>query len=323
MKKIIIIFLSILLTGCYNYNELNTVGIASSILFDYQDNEYKVTVQISGEEESEVIEGKGKNVSEALNQANQLSDKMLSFYHLKAVFVTPSVDIKDVLLYLIRNPRVNNSFYVLYTNDAEIIKKNEDTDVGFDINNMLRKELDYTFFDISSSIYNDNIDFYLPIIDKELHIEGIMPYDKYQSTTPLNLDDVNIFRILQNDIDSFISARCGDGMMEVNINNVDTKFKIDKNVEINIDMKVSIVEYDSDIKNYDRDGILKLESIINSETEELVDEFIKKLQDNNADILGINRYIYNKNHNLDNTWKNYDYKINVNSKINKKGLILE
>lgn len=322
-KIIILIFLSFLLTGCYNYHELNTVGITSSILFDYENDEYKVTVQISGKDEYEVVEGKGKNVSEALNQANLVSDKSLSFYHLKAIFITPNVDIKDVLLFLIRNPRINNSFFVLYTYDKEIITKNKDSDIGNDVNNMLKKEINYTFFDLSNSIYNDNIDFYLPIIDEKLSIEGIMPYNKYSATTPLTIDDINVFKILNNKMDSYISAKCGDGMMEVNINSVDTSFKVTDKVEVNIDLKVSIVEYDSNIKNYNRDGIIKLEGIISSEVKEQVANLLKKLQDNNADILGINRYIYNTKHQENPNWTKYDYDINVSSKINKKGLVLE
>lgn len=323
MKLIILIFLSFLLTGCYNYRELNNINIASSIIFDYENDEYKVTVQINGEKENETIEGSGKNVSEALNQANLTSKKSLSFYHLKSVFITPNVEIDKVLLYLIRNPRINNSFYILYTEEKKLIEENKDKDVGNEVYDMLKKELNYTFFDLSSSIYNDNIDFYLPIINKELIIDGIMPYSKFQKTEPLDLDKINTFKILNNKIDSYISAKCGDGMIEVNVNSIDTKFKVEDKVQINIDMKVSIVEYDSNIKNYDVDGITKLEGIINSETKQLVDDLIKKLQENNADILGISRFIYNKDHNLDKDWKTYDYDINVNSKINKKGLILE
>lgn len=323
MKLLIIILTSFFLTGCYNYHELNNIAIASSIIFDYEDDCFQVMIQINSEEDNDIIKGEGKTVSEALNKANIISKKKISFYHLKTVFITPKVNIEKILLYLIRDPQVNNSFYIVYTEDNKIIDDNKDKDVGTKIYEMLSKEFNYTFFDLSTSIYNDNIDFYLPIINKDLHIDGIMPYDSFQSTKALSFDKLNILKLLNEKEDSYIYAKCDDGMIEVRVNNINTKIKINKKVNIDIDLKVSIIEYDSNIKNYDTKGIMELEGILNSEIKELVWNLIKELQDDNSDILGIDRYIYNDKHHLKYDWKDYDYNIDIDTKINKKGLVLE
>ena len=46
MKKIILIIALFLLTGCYDYKEINNLGIISAIGIDYQDDEYNVTLEV-------------------------------------------------------------------------------------------------------------------------------------------------------------------------------------------------------------------------------------------------------------------------------------
>ena len=53
------------------------------------------------------------------------------YYHLNAVLLTENVDIHEVLLYLIRNPQINNSFYVVLTESKEVYDNEEDDDIDF------------------------------------------------------------------------------------------------------------------------------------------------------------------------------------------------
>ena len=41
MKKIILIIFIVLLTGCYDYRELNDIAIISGVGISKEDNEYK------------------------------------------------------------------------------------------------------------------------------------------------------------------------------------------------------------------------------------------------------------------------------------------
>ena len=45
-KKLFLIIFIFLLTGCYNYKELNKIAIVSSISIDKKDNEYLVGAQV-------------------------------------------------------------------------------------------------------------------------------------------------------------------------------------------------------------------------------------------------------------------------------------
>jgi len=63
MKKLIIILLLFSLTGCYNYDELNQLAIATGFAVDIKDNEYEVTVLISNSKKSSSSEmAKGSNL---------------------------------------------------------------------------------------------------------------------------------------------------------------------------------------------------------------------------------------------------------------------
>ena len=61
MKKIILSILPLLLlTGCYNYQELNKIGIISAIEIDKKDDLFKVTAQI--------VNPKNQNDTSSANQ---------------------------------------------------------------------------------------------------------------------------------------------------------------------------------------------------------------------------------------------------------------
>ena len=323
MKKLVIIFICLICMGCYNYHELNSISIISAILFDYHDGNYEVTIEISGDEEKEIVKGQGKSISEALENANIMSKKNLSFYHIKMVFVTKDVDLRQILLFLIRDPRKNSSFYLAYTEEKDILTASEEKEIGKDINDLLKKEFKETFFDISNNIFDEHIDFYLPIIDGDMSLKGIMLYDGLKIKKSLDIRDIDILHVLNNKNDAYFKIDEGNGFFEVNVNEVKTSIDIKDKVNINVKLKLSIVEYDTDIKNNTLKGLEELESRIDQEMEKLIKEFIAKLKENDSDILGIDRYINNKKHQLNKTWKDYEYEINVSSKINKKGLILE
>ena len=46
MKKIILIIFLFLLTGCYDYKEINNLGIVSAIGIDFKDDEYIITLEV-------------------------------------------------------------------------------------------------------------------------------------------------------------------------------------------------------------------------------------------------------------------------------------
>ena len=120
MKKrlIIILLLPVLLTGCWNYSELNEIAIATGISIDWEDDKYKLTALISnaqktegsskeGEAQITVFEGTGKTMTEALKNIELKLPKELYLKHISIIIIGEELAKKgvgNILDYLIRDP---------------------------------------------------------------------------------------------------------------------------------------------------------------------------------------------------------------------------
>lgn len=135
MKKrlIIILLLPILLTGCWNYSELNEIAIATGISIDWEDDKYKVTALISnaqktegnskeGEAQITVFEGTGKTMTEALKNIELKLPKELYLKHISIIIIGEELAKKgvgNILDYLIRDPNSPNKFNILIAREAK------------------------------------------------------------------------------------------------------------------------------------------------------------------------------------------------------------
>ena len=127
MKKVIILFfLTFLLTGCYNYKELNEISIVSSIAVDKKDGEYYVGAQIMNakqDKESEnsqviVYTEKGKTINEALRKMTLKSPSELYGGHLSKLVVSEEIA-KEGIINIIdvfqRLTEIRNEFTITIT----------------------------------------------------------------------------------------------------------------------------------------------------------------------------------------------------------------
>ena len=117
MKKIIIIILStFLLTGCFNYTELNKMAIVSSIGIDRKSDKYEVTVQIMNAKESDETEGsqvsvyteKGTTIMEALRKISLRSPRKLNGSHLSKLVLSKEVSKENIIDILDAFERMSN-----------------------------------------------------------------------------------------------------------------------------------------------------------------------------------------------------------------------
>ena len=123
MKKIIIVFMILLLSGCYNYKELNKIAIVSSISIDKKDNKYLVGAQVMNiktKEETEsskviVYEATGNTIEEALRKMTNKSNKKLYGGHLSKLVISEEIakeGIIDVIDLFQRLPEIKDEFTI-------------------------------------------------------------------------------------------------------------------------------------------------------------------------------------------------------------------
>lgn len=138
--KIIIALASLfLLSGCWNYNELNSLAIATSMGIDKEGDNYKVSVLIAnskkdqassmeGESQTVVFSGTGKSITDAMRSIEALSPKKVYISHLSVVVLSKEVaedGLDTINDYFLRNPASIKRFYAIVAEKdkaADIVK---------------------------------------------------------------------------------------------------------------------------------------------------------------------------------------------------------
>ena len=133
MKKVLLLIsLIFLLSGCYNYKELNDYAIATGMAIDYKDDKYKVSLLISnspknGSEASAsyqtvVYSGKGKSIYDAIKEIGLISPKEIYIGHISIVILseeTAKNGLNGALDFLLAEPRSKKNFYIALTKDTD------------------------------------------------------------------------------------------------------------------------------------------------------------------------------------------------------------
>ena len=137
MKKLILIIttliISVTLTGCGGYEELNNLSIVTAVAFDKTDDEYELSFLIAnspkaqtsakeGEAKTTVYTGKGKTIAEASKDIEQIVPKQVYLGHINVVVISEDIA-KDGFLkiadWLLRNPQTRKKFYLLQAKDEK------------------------------------------------------------------------------------------------------------------------------------------------------------------------------------------------------------
>ena len=321
MKKLAIIFICLFVTtGCYNYHDLQEIGIASSLLIDY-DGVYLIQAEILKDEDMiEVYDGQGKTIQDALSNIMMGTNQTLYYAHLNAIIITSRVNIKEVIEYFMRNPNVNNNFYVAMTESTDLYEKEN---FGETILNILERNKVGNFYETSKNLYNENQDMAIPVITKDKKITKVVAYHNLKPTYYLDIADINILKMLRNKTGSTFSISFQDGLLSTTTNSAKTKISLEDDViKLKSMIEVSLEEYSASAKTNEEEVIGEIEKALAQNIKEQERTFLDNLIKNDTDILGFDNLIYNKKHNVDRDFKTYNYEIEVTVRINKKGQLL-
>lgn len=127
MKKVILlIFLTFICTGCYNYKELNELGIVSAMGISKDGDLYNLDIQLVNVLDSEksglnkspitVISGQGETIFEAARSMNKKTSKVFFLADVDYVFLDQSVlndGLDEIMDFLIRDTRLSLNFLVV------------------------------------------------------------------------------------------------------------------------------------------------------------------------------------------------------------------
>lgn len=154
MKKIFLLFFLLLLSGCWNYQELNEYAIVTGMAIDKNDDKYEVSFLIANGNKSEdqtaktsLLSGEGVTIYNAIKDISLASPKELYISHLSVVIMSEDIakdGISNLLDYLLREPQSHQNFYLLISKDYN----------AKDILSILSPLSDYPSQNIASNISN-------------------------------------------------------------------------------------------------------------------------------------------------------------------------
>jgi len=344
IKKILILFLFLFLTGCYNYTELNDLAIVTALGIDYHDNKYHVTIQVVNTKKTEenennngftIYEADGHTLEEAIKNLSLICPKKIYLSHLEILIYGEEIALKginDTLDYLLRNNSIRGDFYlfVAKNNMANDILKIDNK--SFIINSESIKKLNetsykqtgkstiITFYELANTYLNENKEIVIPTIeasDKKLIMNNLAIFKKDKLVKYLNENKTITYNILTNKInEATYKIKCQDGYIDILINNLKTNIKPhNDSIDINIktDGSVSSITCNLDLNNE------KNLEIISSKISNLIENNIYSLLNDKIDIIGIKDIFYkNKINYPDNIKENIDIKVNIIGKGNVK-----
>lgn len=288
-KKIILItFLSLILTGCYDYKELNTIAIVSATEVNKIDNTYYVTAQVITPQAPEktatvqapfiIYTGSGKTVQEAYRTIVNTSSRYLYSNHLQLLIINEKIakeDITEIVDYFVRNPNIRTEFYVTIGKSDNILANITPIDQisSASIKNSINNNIKFlgtssktTFNDFINMLINPNLEIILPsieIINEQDQNEG----EKLENTeetiikSKYRLDNLAIFK--DNKLLSYLTEEESKSynIVKNNINNTLLTYECHKDKYITIE----IIESKSNFTiNYNQVNInIDLEGNIN------------------------------------------------------------
>ena len=356
MKKILILLIiPFLLGGCYDYNDLDDLAIVSGIGIDYEDDSFKVALEIlstkkqgdssSASSSTYVVSGSGKTVTEAFADCGNYLDKVAYFDHIEVVVISKDIayeHLKEASEYLIRSAKFRNEFYMVMAKDCKaediISATSEEKPVAATyIVNMLENSNDSNssgyyapFTKTLRNFLTDGEDAMMAVLkleDKEITLDGLSVFKDFELKYTFETNQAAIINLLNNfKVKTVLfESACNNKASVISIYESKVEIKPDNNklsikAKLNGRIKEENCGYDlKEAKSYE-----KLEKEFTKTIEKEMEDVLKILQGVQSNALSIGKKYYNNTRKKEFLrWTAQEIKFDLDLKINKKGLIFE
>lgn len=352
MKKIILIIFLFLLTGCYDYKEINNLGIVSAIGIDFKDDEYIITLEVLNDQinkQSEKVKSYTKtahdsSLAKAIENAADLLSNQANYTHVKLMILGENIidgKLDTIIDFFTRSTYFRETFYVISSIDTtpkEILETStsENPIASTAIIDML-KSLNYsgnsgvlkTFDQVVEEILafgKDTCFSNITLDDKQFTIDGLAIFDKYSYKATLDNEQATIYNILSSNFyRPIFSKKYNDSYFSVAITTGKTTVLANtQEITIQGTLAGKIMDNEPNFNIRNLDTLSSLNNDFQKLISQKLTDFIKVLQENKSDILFIGESYYQKTRiKEENFWVNLPVTSEIQFHINKKGLIYE
>ncbi len=315
MKKFILLTLIFLLTGCYNYSELNNISIVECASVDIEDNQYVINFLISENKESLILEGKGRTISDAISEMNLKSSKELYIGHMLVYVISEEVaknGVNNVTDYFFRNSSSKKTFQIVISKGykaKDILKAISNNDIP-NIAKSLTNENSLSSFIINTTLLSftkaindpgvEAISNGIAVDNNTIKIESLAIFKDDKFIKWIDKSTSQGITILYNQASSYkINTSCA--VFNLNDLKIDKSFiikeKILFKIKITANTEISEMHCNHDLKN--NDDLKKLENDLIYSLTNILNESVYEVKRTKIDSIGLGHYIYL------NDYKNY------------------
>lgn len=322
---VVIVLVSIYLAGCTAKElkmPLEDVGMVGVMAFDYIDEDnLKLTVAIpqyspEAKEHTQIFSVSTDLISKGIVDIESLSDKKIVLNQLRVVLINEEFarhgKVEKSIQHLYRNPEVGNKVLIAVVkgNGEEMLKGEypDKPNINFYLNDLLQPSINTAFnpntnfHDFIYTQTNPVFDAIVPILEKKeskIEVEGIALFKGKNMLHSLPKDEALIIQALQGrkklaPMDLTLSNDSKGERLMMDLIDSKVKIKGNKNFDtpkltITLHIEGTLVEFKGERENSLKtvESTAKLENDINEELEESISDFLQKLQEFEADPIGL------------------------------------
>ena len=331
---LLLVVTSFLVTGCWNYREIDRIAIVAGVAIDKGEKEkYKITaeiIQVSGgsspKTTSQLITMEGNSIFDAARNGISLTGKRLYWSHNKVIIISKKIAEKGVVSVMDWYNRDSETRFdvniLICKGDSasEILagKKTTDQIKSFELNDMIKNQKS-----LSKAPQSDMVIFFnalegegivpaLPTIElKKINgkklpsIMGTAVFKRDKLVGYLNSKDTKSYLVIKDEIKGGLiveKVKKKDKTSPVTLEVFKSKTKVtpiingkDVKMSIKIETETAIDEIDGETNVIDDKGRKKLESLAAETLKTQVEDVIKKVQkEYGADIFGFGSKVNQK-----------------------------
>lgn len=318
-----IFIFSILLTGCFNYNDINKVSFATSTIFDEDDSgniviyvdcvkSYRSANESSDKGRRIIYRGSGKTASEALRDVNLASSYELNYSQNRAYIFTEKASKKGIEKYLnlINNNQefqIKPDIFIYFGNIDDLLKvtSNDEEHLGLYLEDLVHrnkrnpKAIRANISDYFNNTMNEediyivgNINIRKDALDEKIEIGGGSIMENNTLVERMDGDEAMNYNLLMKEITSgtleFKNPQSGEGYVVLQVLGSEVKTNLrredGKNIlEKKIDIKASIAETQEKLL-ISKDVVKEIKELNQSKIEEELLETFNKYKSKGLDI---------------------------------------
>lgn len=164
-KKIWVLLILFLLTGCYDHKELNTIAILTATEINKVDDEFIIKTQVVNPQSPDktttvqapfiIYEGKGKTIHEAYRNIKMQSSRYLYPSHMQILIVNEKLakeDIGQIIDFFLRLPNIRTEFNVLIGKNDDILSITTPIDIVSSTSILETMEINSKYLGVTSLI---------------------------------------------------------------------------------------------------------------------------------------------------------------------------